>query len=228
MRALTLGLLLVLPLAAQERTELEQCIEAWRSANPATRDAATRRAAAAVRRDLAVLMEAMEDQDPEVRRRARQLLRSLVPDDALDVEDRKEQVTVEIVMQAARQAQIAQVVQVRLRQQQVQRQFREEQRARADEIARAAEESLGIAARPTVHAGHFSGGALVLRVEEGTAAARLGLLPGDVIVQVGAKRVASPLELSRAVGTNPDWSKVELTIVRGEADPRVLKLPAAR
>jgi membrane-associated protease RseP (regulator of RpoE activity) len=65
-------------------------------------------------------------------------------------------------------------------------------------------------------AGYFQGvsaGLLVLRVTPGTAAARSGLLPGDVITGAAGRPVAAPADL-RAVLAAPGTGPVELALVR--------------
>ncbi len=79
MRALVLVPLLALWAHADDNTVLKSAVGHFKSRDPIQREAASRKATEEARKLLAPLVEAMEDPDPEVRRRAREAILSLVP-----------------------------------------------------------------------------------------------------------------------------------------------------
>jgi S1-C subfamily serine protease len=74
---------------------------------------------------------------------------------------------------------------------------------RGDEVARATLER--------------AGGVVVEDVEDGSAAAKAGLKPGDIIVDFDGERVRSTRHFSRLVRETPEGRTVRATIVRGGA-----------
>ena len=81
-------LLLAPLLSAGDRDVLEGAVELFRSDRPATRAEGSRLAVEEMRKLLAPVLKAMEDKDPEVRRRARRAILTLVPR-ALEEEPRQ-------------------------------------------------------------------------------------------------------------------------------------------
>ncbi len=81
MRALYLVVLitLCLPLQAGDPADLNTAVEMFRSPHPAVRAEGTKIADRELRKLLAPLLKAMEDPDPEVRRRVREAILALVP-----------------------------------------------------------------------------------------------------------------------------------------------------
>jgi len=79
MRALVLVPLLALWAHADDNAVLKGAVDHFKSRDPIQREAASRRAIEEARKLLTPLVEAMEDADPEVRRRAREAILSLVP-----------------------------------------------------------------------------------------------------------------------------------------------------
>jgi len=76
------ALVLLLPLAvafAGDTAPLEDAAKQWASESPDVRDIASRTVAVELRRQLAPILDAMRSDDPEVRRRARAALESLLP-----------------------------------------------------------------------------------------------------------------------------------------------------
>lgn len=76
------ALILLLPLAvafAGDTAPLEEAAKQWASESPDVRDIASRTVALELRRELAPILAAMRSDDPEVRRRARAALESLLP-----------------------------------------------------------------------------------------------------------------------------------------------------
>lgn len=60
-------------------------------------------------------------------------------------------------------------------------------------------------------------GALVTRVERGSAADRAGVSPGDVIVQVNGQRVADPQSAAKALEAVRPGDFVRMLVARGPA-----------
>ncbi len=79
MRALAVALLLSVPLSAGDESSLEKAVELFKSPDAGQRAAGSQLADRELRKLLAPLLKAMEDDDPEVRRRARRSILSLVP-----------------------------------------------------------------------------------------------------------------------------------------------------
>lgn len=79
MRTLAVALLLSVPLTAGDRSSLEKAVELFKSQDAGQREAGSQLAERELRRLLAPLLKAMEDDDPEMRRRARRSILSLVP-----------------------------------------------------------------------------------------------------------------------------------------------------
>ncbi len=76
------ALILLLPLAVAfggDLPPLEEATKRWASDSAEERDAASRLAGIHIRRELAPIVEALEASDPEVRRRARAAIESLLP-----------------------------------------------------------------------------------------------------------------------------------------------------
>jgi S1-C subfamily serine protease len=73
-------------------------------------------------------------------------------------------------------------------------------------------------------------GALVQSVSEGSPAARAGLRPADVIVEVGGDSIGTVEDLYSAIRTRDPGDAVELTILRGgerrNVDVTLARLPA--
>ena len=81
MRALHLVVIitLCLPLQAGDPADLNTAVEMFRSPHPAVRAEGSKIADRELRKLLAPLLKAMEDPDPEVRRRVREAILGLVP-----------------------------------------------------------------------------------------------------------------------------------------------------
>jgi hypothetical protein len=250
MRALTVALLLCVPLAAGDEPSLEKAVGLFRSPSPATREAGSQLVDRELRKLLAPLLEAMEDSDPEVRRRARRSILSLVPGEVeKDARDAKPQTQARAVLQALlRQRGLkAQAQALKAGEQQVIARASERlQKLQADlarkfrleaELTKKANRLLagfGIHGAPlrierpreaahTARLGLCTPGLLVQRVRDDSPAARLGLRRGDLILRINGEDIARMRDVSKALGDKPDWSRVTVTVLRNGRD--VLRLP---
>ena len=243
MRVVVVGLLFSLTLSAGDREPFSDCIRQWRGAQQAEREAGSAHASRELRRILAPLLRAMEDEDPEVRRRARDAILALVPGELRKQQQVDSQAVQQIrlvngqILQvqggqlraAARLMRNAQKAQAQLqRANWGNRKFWNGQRILVAPRQPAADEvrkRLGVHARTARAARPYQGGVLVTRVEVGSRAAKLGLVANDVIVEVDGEAVKSPGELAALVAKRPDWSRASVTILRRN---RVVRLPIVR
>jgi len=69
--------------------------------------------------------------------------------------------------------------------------------------------------RLRVELGLAATGVRVIEVQPGTAAARAGIVPGDIIVRVGETAVASPDDLQRVLGRHPVGELLIVDVLRG-------------
>jgi serine protease Do len=84
--------------------------------------------------------------------------------------------------------------------------------------------SHGLQVRDEVHASRTDSpqrSAVVERLDEGSPAARSGLLPGDVLVRAGSVPVASSLDLERALLDHQAGDKIALVVRRGTSEQKV-------
>jgi S1-C subfamily serine protease len=92
---------------------------------------------------------------------------------------------------------------------------------------------LGVSARPIEldrrvivhHQLPQTSAAQVTEVQPGTAAARGGLRPGDIIVRVGETPIESPDDLQRALGRHPLGGTLALEVLRGAGRVTVETVP---
>lgn len=70
-------------------------------------------------------------------------------------------------------------------------------------------------------------GVLIVRVMEGSPAARSGLRPGDVVTAVGGQAVTESVEVQRAVEASGVGSRLEIQIVRGGQPQSLMVQPQA-
>ena len=221
MRALLLGLLVIVPSLAGEETSLQKAVRLFRSTDAAAREQGSRRADHVLRELLAPLLQALEDKDPEVRRRARRAILGLVPG---ELEKEKEAQTAV----ATRQVILARLPwRVRPTPQEILKFVNAEQmllRVRRTE-AGARLRKFGIEVRVVVPRGQVRGGLHVRRVHEKTKAAGFGLRVGDHILAVNGKRVTTFEELHGALGKKPAWDKVKFRVLRAG---RQINLPVVR
>jgi len=215
MRALAVALLLSVPLTAGDQSPLEKAVKLFRSPDAGRRVAGSQLADRELRKLLAPLLKAMEDDDPEVRRRARRSILSLVLDkgEKRETPQTEEQFLVAITalqkqclaLRAQKQAARA------LRCQKLEQKLEQKtSRLLADFGAR----------RTTWLPG--KSGLFVLEVQRGSPAERLGLRWGDAIVRVNGQGVTRSRDFATAIGDKPDWSRIKVTVLR---KGRYVRLP---
>ncbi|MHC4972610.1 MAG: PDZ domain-containing protein [Planctomycetota bacterium] len=214
MRALAVVLVLSVPLAADDASSLQEAVELFKSPDASQRTAGSQQAERALHRLLAPLLEALKDDDPEVRRRARRAILSLVPGEVEKKKKPDRSVWVAAiglrggVGQAFRgrrgrrgfKAVVAKAVPV---------QPTQKQRAELRRIGTRLLPDLGVHWKARWRAPRMPG-FTVHRVEDGSPAARLGLRKGDLIVRIGGVEVAEMGRRPKAV----DWSRATVTVYR--------------
>lgn len=192
MRATILALLLCVPLLAGDRSPLAEAVELFKSPDAAERETGSQLASKELRKLLAPLLAALEHEDPEVRRRARRAILALVPGE-LEKEDRQ-----------SRPALQQQFVKLQFRQQALQRLARNQealakliaQRNQGRENQGAAKlAAFGITGK-TRRRAPLQPGFLVRTVKPGSAAERLGLKCGDLIVSVNRRATSRPRDFA--------------------------------
>jgi len=200
---LAVALLLYVPLTAGDKPPLEKAVELFRSPDAGKRAAGSQLAERELRKLLAPLLKAIEDDDPEVRRRARRSILSLVP--------KKEPQTLEDIRAA--------LVELGAQQRQLLRalaltpQAKQAGRIQA-ELARRASRlmvAFGVSGTQWVPG---KPGFYVFGVRKGGPAERLGLRRGDVIVQVNGRAVTTSRDFPAALGDKPDWTSITVTRLR--------------
>jgi C-terminal processing protease CtpA/Prc len=214
MRALGLALLICVPLRAGDRSPLQEAVELFASPDAGKRAVGSQMADRELRRLLAPLLEAMETNDPEVRRRARRAILALVPEAAdpeltLDAAMRQRAASEQAMwkgMAAAR----AQAVRIQLERKRDQLDAREVRRL-LDGFGVEAELFRGVI---VIGPATIAGGYRVLKVNDLSHAAHAGLRPGDFILRVQGEPARSPAALLAALGPKPDWTKVRLDVLR--------------
>ena len=230
--ALPIALLLVVPLLADENPTLERAIEGFRSRSPDHRVASSKLASDECRRLLAPLIRAMEDKDPEVRRRARETILALVPRKAEDpvVAKRKETQQFFNVQNWQAMQKKAMEVQIQLwkrQQKDLQKKLRANQnRARLANLLVRRIGFRGVAAYGVRIPGKREVGAgfMVQSVQRRTTAHRLGLAAGDIVLRVNGIPVVSADHFQIALGNRPDWRRVSFDVLRA-GKPVTLALP---
>jgi len=214
MRALAVVLLLSGPLVADDPTSLQRAVELFRSPDAGKRGAGSQLAERELRRLLAPLLEALRDKDPEVRRRARRSILSLVPGEAeKDAAQAPSFVSVIGIGggaggafrgRAGRRAFKA----VRAASQPLQP--TQKQRAELSRKGARLFAGLGLHWKTRWRAPRMPGFS-VEKVEMDSPADRLGLRQGDLIVRIDGKDATRV----RDIGEAPDWSRATLTVYRG-------------
>jgi C-terminal processing protease CtpA/Prc len=224
MRALAVALLLSATLSAGDQGPLAKAVKLFRSPDAGRREAGSQQADRELRKLLAPLLEALEDDDPEVRRRARRSILSLVPGEA--EKDAKQQTApqarlaiqrLQVALQAKALRQQAHFV--RLQAVQLERIA---EHTRAQKLLRAFGIETGPVPRLTVNGRPVASARRVLKVMPASRAARHGLHVGDMIVRIDGKRVRNDRELLEVLGAKPDWDRITVTVLRGD---QLVRLP---
>ena len=211
MRALAVALLLSVPLSASDKAPLEKAVELFRSPDAGKRAAGSQLAERELRKLLAPLLEAMQDDDPEVRRRARRSILSLVPSEPQQYEAPQTE------------EEILTVIRTLLKQRQVLRAQQQAPRARRrQELGQKTKRLLThFGVRGTKWLPRKTG-FFVQHVEECSPADRLGLRRGDVILQVNGSAVTESRDFLAALGDKPDWTRITVVRLR---DGQIERLP---
>jgi hypothetical protein len=221
MRALAVVLLLSVPLAADDESSLQKAVKLFRSVDAGRRTAGSQLAERELRRLLAPLLEAMKDDDPEVRRRARRSILSLVPGEVEKKKkpDRSVFVAVIGLRGGAGQA---------FRGRPGRRGFKaflaraeppqptQQQRANLMRTGARLLPGLGVSWKAQWQAPLMPGFRIHAVKKEG--AARMGLRKGDLIVRINGVDVAGLRGAPKAL----DWSRATVTVYRGG---RYVRLP---
>ncbi len=220
--ALAIALLLAVPLLAGGNPTLERAIDGFRSRDPDRRVASSKLARDECRRLLAPLIRAMEDKDPEVRRRARQTILALVPRKAEDpvVAERKKAeqfVNVQNWQVAQKKAMRVQIQFWKRQQKDLQNRIRANQnRTRVGNLFVRRIGFRGVPAYGVVIPGkrEVGKGFMVQGVHGGTTAHKMGLRAGDIVLSVNGTPVVSADHFQIALGNRPDWRRVSFQVLR--------------
>jgi len=225
MRALYLVLLvaLCLPLQAGDPGNLERAIEMFRSPHPAARAEGSRLANKELRKLLAPLLNAMQDPDPEVRRRVREAILSLVPFHERATETQQER---QLRMNRA-QFEALKAWQVQIKKQKAVSIPRvQQQKDLLDAIKRQlvlrnknTQKAARVLARfgvtgNFVNIANAGRGLRVDRVEKKSHAENAGLLPGDTILPVNASQFTSYEVFVNTLDPRRGWSGAKLKVLR--------------
>ncbi|MHC4165221.1 MAG: PDZ domain-containing protein [Planctomycetota bacterium] len=223
MRALAVALLLSVPLSAGDPSSLEKAVALFRSPDAGKRAVGSQLAERELRGLLAPLLEALKDDDPEVRRRARRSILSLVPGEAEKEEKAEKSVMVAVIGLGGgaggafrgRRGFRRLVEVVRAQPQPLQ----PTQKQRAD-LTRKGERLLaGLGLQWKVQwRAPLMPGFRVHEVEKESQAARLGLRKGDLLVRINGEDVTG----MRGVPAALDWGRVTVTVYR---NARYVRLP---
>ncbi len=220
--ALAIALLLAVPLLAGGNPTLERAIDGFRSRDPDRRVASSKLARDECRRLLAPLIRAMEDKDPEVRRRARQTILALVPRKAEDPVVAKRRKAEQIFNVQNWQLLQKQALQVQIqRWKQQQKHLKKRLRANQDRmrianlfVRRVGFRGVAAYGVRIPGAREVGAGFMVQRVHRGTTAHTMGLRVGDIVLRVNGIPVVSADHVQIALGDSPDWRRVSFDVLR--------------
>lgn len=221
---LLLVLVFCLPLSAGDRDVLRDAVESFASEHIGARDAASRAVRRHLDRVLAPLLEAMHSKDPEVSRRARKSIASLLPD-----REEEEDSWPAPQVPAWGQIQVIQGAGNRIR---VLMPGRNGVWVAANENDKHGKrlKAFGISSGHPATDGLLRSqlglaagrGFVVTDVEKGSRAARLGLRVYDIILRIGDKPVMQRNELYDAIGPEANWARLKVRVMRRG---KVLELP---
>ncbi len=229
MRTPYVALLLCVPLLAGGPGGLGQAVARFGDERPRVRDAASEEAARIVRENLAPLLAAMESEDPEVARRARAVVRSLLPWEREPDEEAAPETAFPrqllrqlVVNRRGRGGQALQVV----ANGGVLFVGGPEEEVRAENLR--AFGLSGYEAFDPLLRRHLRLGAgrgyVVDEVTQGSDAMRFGLRSGDILLRIGERPVMNVASVDEALGPNDGWAMLTFHLVR---DGELLTLPPA-
>ena len=216
MRALALALILSVPLAAGEKSELAQAVDKFGSDRAAVREAASRSVQRLLSKTLAPLLEAMRSSDPEVARRARRAFASMLPAEKKEAKEEPQSAGAGqvIIIGGQNRQQIRfvlnkgkggafQLVQFPGGQQNEDlKKFGVEGTPVTDTLLR---KQLGLA---------LGRGFAINRVAGGTPAAALGLQQHDVVLMVNGRPVQRAEQFVKALGDQRNWKTARARVLR--------------
>jgi hypothetical protein len=225
MRALGFLLLLLLPLSAGETDVLARAVAKFKSDYAAEREAASQAVRRHLEAELAPLLAALESDDPEVSRRARRAIASLLP---AEEEEAKPEGSgnfgggnmiigvggnqrIRFVVKRGKGGQIVVVQGGDERQTEALKKYG---------LEGSAVEEMLVRRQLQLAAGRGFG---VSKVLPGTAAARLGLQVYDVVLAIGDRPVQRLEQVVKALGGKETWDSLEMRILRAG---QVVKLSA--
>ncbi len=231
MRALGFLLLLLLPLSAGETDPLARAVARFNSDYAAEREAASQTVRKLLEAELGPLLAALKSDDPEVSRRARRAIASLLPPGAEEQREAEGSAgggNMIIGVGGAANRQFRVIVKQGKGGQIMFVQGGNDQQHEALKKYGIEGESIDptlVRRQLQLAAGRGFG---VTRVLPGTAAARLGLKACDIILSIGDRPVRHPDKVLKALGKKEAWDSLEMTILR---TGKVVKLggrPAVR
>ncbi|MHC4974193.1 MAG: PDZ domain-containing protein [Planctomycetota bacterium] len=214
MRALGFLLLLLLPLSAGETDALARAVGGFKSDYAGEREAASQTVRKLLQAELAPLLAALESDDPEVKRRAREAIRSLLPGSKQEEAPEASANAGNVIIGLGGNQQFRFVVKQGKGGQVVFLQG-------GDDKQNKELQKYGLEGRPITDtlvrrqlqlaAGRGFG---VTKVLPGTAAARLGLQAHDVVLAIGGRPVKELKQVLKALGKKETWNGLEMRILR--------------
>ncbi|MHC4136787.1 MAG: PDZ domain-containing protein [Planctomycetota bacterium] len=233
MRALGFLLLLLLPLSAGETDALAQAVDGFRSDHAGEREAASQAVRRHLRAELAPLLAALESGDPEVSRRAREAIASLLPGPKKEEPEASSNVGGNVIVglggaakqrfrfffkQAGKGGQVVFLQGGDQKQTEALKKYGLEGQPVHDTLVR---RQLQLAA---------GRGFAVTKVLPGTAAARIGLQAYDVVLSIGDRPVQELNRVLKALGKKETWGSLGMRILRAGSlvtlgKPRQASLP---
>ncbi len=226
MRVLAVVLLLSVPLAADEVSSLRSAVKLFRSQDAAQRTLGSQRVDRELRRLLAPLLEALRDEDPEVRRRARRAILSLVPGELEKLAKEKKAAQPVFIRVIGLQGGVGQAFRGRAGHRAFRAVVAKSESPSPTQKQRLALRRIGTRLLPNLGV-HWKArwkaplmpGFMVHKVKPESAAALLGLRQGDLIVRIDGVDVAA-LRVASV-----DWSRVGVTVYRDGRYVRLLPRP---
>ncbi|MEE8104483.1 MAG: PDZ domain-containing protein [Planctomycetota bacterium] len=213
MRPLLLAVALTLPLLAADSPILVQVVSDFGSDDPDTRDRASRHVRSYLQAELAPLLAALEDSDPEVRRRAGNAILEMLPAGFHEPEPKEEEplsAGAQIWINLARQNARGIVLKVVPQKEETKR---EREASKLLREMRMSAEKVGDTLRAQLRLPKDRG-LIIASVDPVGRANKFGLRTHDVLVRVNGKPIGSKVDLLRVVGPKPDWAGMVVTVFR--------------